>query len=120
MVAAGTACAQHGLSAGGPRRYFTRNDSDPDVSSKYKCEVMTPAVLAQVRHRSAILDGEIVVWHKALQEFLPFSVLKQVVYAAARHAQAGDAIARIASAGAAGDPGGAPPRHSDRNDTRIH
>lgn len=97
----------------GPRRcrYFTRNDSDPEVSSKYKCEVLTPALLAQVKPRSAILDGEIVAWHKPLQAFLPFSVLKQVIFAAARDAQAGEAIVRVASVGAAGD-AGRPSHHS--------
>eukprot|EP00892_Ulva_mutabilis_P006390 jgi/Ulvmu1/4122/UM019_0101.1 len=97
--------AVHIIDDGGTQsvRYFTRNESDSDVSSKYKFEVVTPALLAQVQHRSAIFDGEIVGWHKALQEFLPFNVIKQIVYAAAREVKAGEEIVRIAStAGAEG------------------
>lgn len=71
------------------------------MSSKYKFSVVTPALLAQTQARSAIFDGEIVVWHKALQEFLPFNIIKQVVYAAARDVKAGEEIVRIAEAGVA-------------------
>lgn len=77
------------------------------MSTKFKFEVVTPAILAQMRHRSAIFDGEVVVWHKALQEFLPFNMIKQVVYAAARDIQAGEEVVRAVGAVAVGEAGAA-------------
>ena len=74
--------------------YYSRRTSDEGIGGTYGLDVFWAALREQAAFRSAIFDGEVVIWNKRHCALLPFSFVVPCMHAAHMGRARGNAISK--------------------------